>query len=259
MRQYSSRCAGPWWIHCSRSAAKCWQTCLRWFPSASAVLTGVQVETAIPDLSSSVIPKHLREWNFPRTIVAHLHFSFVRLVLWSWLILLPPHFTSTVWSPVLWMKPDSCNLVKRCSDNVHWNKTKFSIRTLSSVSKSSVQSYGLLKTRQRVKFWKYNANLSSCVGDLLELCKVKYTQISVLFHVTTLSLPSFYCPGRCKPNLIIYFQHLSHEDNFEEHVYGSRLCWSPQHVRLTAVQEPCSNQMCSTLHSHLSTSHNWSQ
>ena len=88
--------------------------------------------------------KHLREWNFPRTIVAHLPFSFVRLVLlWGWLILLPPHFTSTVWSPVLWMKPDSCKLVKGCSDNMHWGKAKFSIRTLSSVSKSSVQSYVL--------------------------------------------------------------------------------------------------------------------
>ena len=46
---------GPWWILCSRYAAKCWQTCLRWFLTASAGLAGVQVETAVPYLSSSVI------------------------------------------------------------------------------------------------------------------------------------------------------------------------------------------------------------
>ena len=97
--------------------------------------------------------KHLREWNFPRARVAHLPFSFVRLVLlWWWLILLPPYFTGTVWSSVLWMNPHSCKLVKYDSDNMHWGKTKFSIRILSSVSKSSVQSYGLFKSRQRVKF-----------------------------------------------------------------------------------------------------------
>ena len=76
---------------------------------------------------------------------------------------------------VSWMNPLSDKLMKDESDNMHWKKIQFSIWTLFFVSKSSVQSYRLYKSRERVKLRKCNANLSSCVGNRLELSQNNYT------------------------------------------------------------------------------------
>ena len=182
--------------------------------------------------------KHLRERNFPRTIVIHLPFhsftcpsSFVHLFnISSWD---RDRFSFLFISLIRFEHPYSeriqihANLkgieMTRCTETGtdsqfgHWmpsvnllfNRTIF-------VSHANVSNWESVTQIFPVNWWHIGV-----VSDRI------YANIDVN-HVTTLSiLLSFWCPERRKFNLIIYFlkelsdRHLPHNNNFQESVRDS--------------------------------------
>ena len=179
--------------------------------------------------------------------MAHLPFSSVRLVFRSWLILLPPHFTCTVWSPG-WTHI-----------HANWWKMNPTIRTETRPNSQFGHYFPSANHLFNRFVFVSHANVSNS-ESVTQIFPVNWWLIGVvsgqvyanidLNHVTTLSiLRSFSCPERRKFNLIICFLmklsagHLPHENTSQEPAHDSyHICHLRMSVRrqsMNYVQTKC--------------------
>ena len=99
--------------------------------------------------------KHVRDWYFPRSIVVHLSISFIRLVLWSWLILISLvlfGLPCTGWTDIHtnWRKLFKPNVLahhnRTSVRRTNWGHNVMACMEMKQLTKKSVLKYVVITT-----------------------------------------------------------------------------------------------------------------